>query len=128
MKLQTPVADQPCRVGISYSDKIIMLGSCFSDNIGGQLADLGFDAVTFMPSRNTPAQLDRLMAMCEEKGFFQISGEDINTPRQSFMCKAYENPKFQHLVDAAFMLIAYENAAAEDIASAKKQYPQMFRY
>ena len=43
MKLQTPVADQPCRVGISYSDKIIMLGSCFSDNIGGQLADLGFD-------------------------------------------------------------------------------------
>ena len=92
------------------------------------IADLGFDAVTFMPSRNTPAQLDRLMAMCEEKGFFQISGEDINTPRQSFICKAYENPKFQHLVDAAFMLIAYENAATEDIASAKKQYPQMFRY
>ena len=92
------------------------------------IADLGFDAVTFMPSRNTPAQLDRLMAMCEEKGFFQISGEDINTPRQSFICKAYENPKFQHLVDAAFMLIAYENAAEEDIASAKKQYPQMFRY
>lgn len=43
MKLQTPVADQPCRVGISYSDKITMLGSCFSDNIGSQLADLGFD-------------------------------------------------------------------------------------
>ncbi len=43
MKLQTPVADQPCRVGISYSDKITMLGSCFSDNIGNQLADLGFD-------------------------------------------------------------------------------------
>ena len=92
------------------------------------IADLGFDAVTFMPSRNTPAQLDRLMAMCKEKGFFQISGEDINTPRQSFICKAYENPKFQHLVDAAFMLIAYENAATENIASAKKQYPQMFRY
>ena len=43
MKLQTPVADQPCRVGISYSDKITMLGSCFSDDIGSQLADLGFD-------------------------------------------------------------------------------------
>ena len=43
MKLQTPVTDLPCRVGISYRDKILMLGSCFSDNIGSQLADLGFD-------------------------------------------------------------------------------------
>lgn len=43
MKLQTPVADAPCRVGISYEDKIMMLGSCFTDNIGKQLGDYGFD-------------------------------------------------------------------------------------
>ena len=43
MKLQTPVADEKCLVGISYTDKITMLGSCFSDNIGSQLADYGFD-------------------------------------------------------------------------------------
>ena len=43
LKLQTPVADEPCKVGISYNDKIMMLGSCFTDNIGGQLADYGFD-------------------------------------------------------------------------------------
>ncbi len=43
LKLQTPVTDQPCKVGISYDDKILMLGSCFSDNIGRQLADFGFD-------------------------------------------------------------------------------------
>lgn len=43
MKLQTPVADLNCKVGISYNDKITMLGSCFSDNIGRQLADLGFN-------------------------------------------------------------------------------------
>ena len=43
MKLQTPVVDAGCKVGISYHDKITMLGSCFSDNIGNQLADLGFD-------------------------------------------------------------------------------------
>lgn len=43
LKLQTPVTDQPCKVGISYEDRILMLGSCFSDNIGRQLADLGFD-------------------------------------------------------------------------------------
>lgn len=43
MKLQTPVQDEKCKVGISYEDKIMMLGSCFSDNIGRVLADYGFD-------------------------------------------------------------------------------------
>ena len=43
LKLQTPVADDKCKVGISYEDRIMMLGSCFSDNIGRQLADFGFD-------------------------------------------------------------------------------------
>ena len=43
MKLQTPVADAPCKVGISYNDRITMLGSCFSDNIGRQLKNFGFD-------------------------------------------------------------------------------------
>ena len=43
LKLQTPVADVPCKVGISYNDRILMLGSCFSDSIGKQLADFGFD-------------------------------------------------------------------------------------
>lgn len=42
MKLQTPVADVPCKAGISYSDKIMMLGSCFTDNIGEMLQNYGF--------------------------------------------------------------------------------------
>ena len=45
MKLQTPVTDEKCRVGISYKSKITMLGSCFTDNIGKMLADYGFDAL-----------------------------------------------------------------------------------
>lgn len=43
LKLQTPVTDEPCKVGISYNEKIMMLGSCFTDNIGSQLNDYGFD-------------------------------------------------------------------------------------
>ena len=43
MKLQTPVTDEKNKVSISYKDKIMMLGSCFSDNIGQQMTDLGFD-------------------------------------------------------------------------------------
>ena len=43
LKLQTPVADSACTVDISYSDKIMMTGSCFADNIGRLLTNYGFD-------------------------------------------------------------------------------------
>ena len=43
MKLQTPVTYLPNKVSISYKDKILMLGSCFSDNIGTRLKNYGFD-------------------------------------------------------------------------------------
>jgi len=91
------------------------------------LKECGFDAVTYMPTRNTPAQLDRIMKYCSDNGFFQISGEDINSPRQSFICKAYEDPKFGHLIDAAFTLIEYENAATEDLKAAREKYAHLFR-
>ena len=43
IKLQTPVTDAPCKVGISYNDRILLLGSCFTDNIGTLLKNYGFD-------------------------------------------------------------------------------------
>ena len=43
LKLQTPVADEACKVGISYKDRILMIGSCFTDNIGSQLKNYGFN-------------------------------------------------------------------------------------
>lgn len=43
LRLQTPVIDRKCNAGISYSDKILLLGSCFTDNIGKALKDYGFD-------------------------------------------------------------------------------------
>lgn len=81
----------------------------YLDALMPELKSLGFDAVTYMPTRNTPSQLDRIMRLCGEYGFMQISGEDINSPRQSFICRAYDDPKFSHLIDAAFALIEREN-------------------
>ena len=91
------------------------------------ISDCKFDAVTYMPTRNTMDQLDRIMNKCAEYKFFQISGEDINSPRQSFICKAYENPKFDHLIKAAFTLIEYENAATENLMKARNDFPQLFK-
>ena len=66
-------------------------------------------AVTYMPTRNTPEQLTRLRKLCDDYGMFQVSGEDINSPRQSFVIKAMENPMFANLIDATWKLIEHEN-------------------
>lgn len=44
LKLQTPVETCKSKVSISQNDRIFILGSCFADNIGQKMADLGFDA------------------------------------------------------------------------------------
>ena len=80
------------------------------------LKELGFRAITYMPSRNTRPQLDRVRALCEQYGLFQISGEDINSPRQSFVCEAQRDPAFSNLYDATWALIAHEWRATEDPA------------
>ena len=43
LKLQTPVDAGQSRIGISYKDRIMILGSCFADNIGRKMSDLGFN-------------------------------------------------------------------------------------
>ncbi len=99
----------------------------YLDDLIEVIKEYGFDAITYMPTRNTPEQLERLTALCEEHGFFQISGEDINSPRQSFRCKALDDPKFHHLIDATYTLIGYENEASVEPVSAKEKYKEMFR-
>lgn len=86
----------------------------FLDELIAYYAELGFRAVTYMPSRNTKAQLTRLRALCEKHSLFQISGEDINSPRQSFVCEAQRDPAFANLYEATWALIAHEWRATED--------------
>ena len=81
----------------------------YLDDVFECLQEEGVKAVTYMPTRNTPQQLERLRNLCDQYGMFQISGEDINSPRQSFIIKAMENPMFQNLIDATWKLIEHEN-------------------
>ena len=75
----------------------------------------GFNAVTYMPSRNTREQLIRLRGLCDKYELFQISGEDINQPRQAFICEAMRDPMFSNLYDAAWALIGHERQASEQL-------------
>jgi len=78
------------------------------------LKELKYTAVTYMPSRNTMDQLRRVRALCEKYDFFQISGEDINSPRQSFICMAQRNPEFKNLYDATMTLIEREKRLTDE--------------
>lgn len=101
----------------------------YLDELFDTLADCGFDAVTYMPSRNTREQLERVMNLCRVRGLFQISGEDINSPRQSFICKALAD--YPHLKTATYALIGQELAATENLEDAmfsdsvKAKYPDL---
>ena len=81
----------------------------YLDDVFECLKEEGVKAVTYMPTRNTQAQLERLRGLCYQYGMFQISGEDINSPRQSFVIRAMENPMFKNLIDATWKLIEHEN-------------------
>ena len=87
----------------------------YLDELFDLLHELDFCAVTYMPSRNTSAQLKRLRELCQVHGFFQISGEDINQPRQSFVCEAMRAQEFSNLYDSAWALIGHERAATQDL-------------
>jgi hypothetical protein len=78
------------------------------------ITGLGFQAVTYMPNRNSPEQLARVQALCRRHALFQISGVDINSPRQSFTCPELRLPQYRHLIQATWALIGHELEATED--------------
>ena len=80
----------------------------FLDELVEELKRIGYLAIAYMPTRNTPKQLQRIMKLCKENGFFEISGEDINSPRQKFACSALALPEYSHLIDSTWALIGHE--------------------
>jgi hypothetical protein len=80
------------------------------------LDELGFRAVTYMPNRNSPQQLARVQSLCRRHQLFEISGVDINSPRQSFACPEIRQAQFRHLIDSTWALIGHEAAATEDLS------------
>jgi hypothetical protein len=70
--------------------------------------DIGFNAVAYMPTRNTNAQISRLKGICGKHQMFEICGEDINQPRQKFICEKMREPLYADAYDNTFALIGHE--------------------
>ncbi len=83
----------------------------FLDELFEMLKEEGVHGVTYMPARNTKEQMTRLQKLCREYHMTEISGEDVNSSRQSMICKQLEDPQFKHLVDATWKLIEREKVS-----------------
>lgn len=86
----------------------------FLDELVPELSRIGYRSITYMPPRNTVAQLLRVQALCAANGLLEISGVDINSSRQSFRCPEIMQPEFSHLNDTTWALIAHEKLSACD--------------
>ncbi|MDR2211464.1 MAG: PHP domain-containing protein [Spirochaetaceae bacterium] len=86
----------------------------FLSELFEELHRLGYRAVTYMPPRNSPAQIEGIQALCARGGLMEISGVDINSSRQSFNCPEVLSPRCRHLVDTTWALIAHERLASVD--------------
>lgn len=78
-----------------------------------EIKKVGFQAVAYMPTRNTPEQLQRLIKLVKENDLFEISGEDINSSRQKFACAALAKPEYTHLITSTWALIGHEAISTE---------------
>ncbi|MEG1894369.1 MAG: PHP domain-containing protein [Clostridia bacterium] len=78
----------------------------YLDELLKVMFNAGVHAVTYMPARNTRQQLLRVRSLCEKLNMFQVSGEDVNSPRQSFICSAMDDPLFDNLIKNTWTLIA----------------------
>lgn len=83
----------------------------FLEELIPELKKIGFKAITYMPPRNTLSQLLRLQRLCKKYELMEISGVDVNSPRQSFNYPIILRPEFAHLIEATWALIAHEKLA-----------------
>jgi len=86
----------------------------YLDELFAEISRLGYQAIAYMPPRNTPAQLVRVKKLSAEWGLMEISGVDINSSRQSFNCPEVLRDDSRHLLDTTWALIAHERLASVD--------------
>ncbi|MDR1292988.1 MAG: PHP domain-containing protein [Clostridiales Family XIII bacterium] len=80
----------------------------YIDELFGILKDEGVGAVSYMPARNTRGQAARVRELSGRYGMLQISGEDINSPRQPFISEASKDPYFENLRETTWRLVEHE--------------------
>lgn len=71
IRLKTPVEIAPIKRPIKYGDRIMSIGSCFSENVGNYLYNLGYDiAVNPFGNQYNPLSIARVISIILDKKEF----------------------------------------------------------
>ncbi|MGI6021283.1 MAG: PHP domain-containing protein, partial [Lachnospiraceae bacterium] len=87
-------------------------------------------AMSYAPTRNKPDQIVRLRSLCKKYDMFEVSGEDINQPRQGFICSQRSEEDRVFFNDSTWALIGHETKAEKDLEDSiisdriKARYPE----
>ena len=109
MKLQTAVDCGRSSIGISYCDKILVLGSCFADNIGQKMVQAGFD-VCVNPFGTLYNPLSILKALERLASGEHFTGSDCVPMGAGAgkICSYWHHTSFARDTEAAFLADANE--------------------
>lgn len=87
----------------------------FEDDILDDLFQLtheyGMQAMSYAATRNTPDQIARVRGLCAKWNMLEVSGEDINQPRQKLRSEVLDGGVAEHLNDSTWALIGHEKMA-----------------
>ena len=116
MKLQTPVTLDPAPVTVSYDDRILVLGSCFADEIGQRLACAGFRVlVNPFGTLYNPVSIGNAVARLSSG--FPFTQEDVVEMGAGAgkMCSFWHHTSFAR--DTAEAFLEHANKSLEEAAA-----------
>ncbi|NLG52738.1 MAG: PHP domain-containing protein [Clostridiales bacterium] len=90
---------------VTGDKKALKFEDDYIEELFGFLSEKGVNAIAYMPTRNTAKQLKTVKELCEKYDMLEICGEDINSPRQSFVCEKLKLSEHENLIKSTQLLL-----------------------
>ena len=116
MKLQTPVVFPPSRIPVTPDDRVLVVGSCFADQIGLRMVRGGFQACVnpFGTLYNPISVANALTRLSEGRPFTESECVEMGAGA-GLVCSFSHHTSFARPDAEAFLAVA--NASLEDAAA-----------
>lgn len=73
---------------------------------------LGFNAVSYSPSRLPAAECEKLKNLCESLSLLPLCADSVSRPRHPFVSEVSNTPEFEYLKETSRAVIGHEKAAS----------------
>ena len=116
MKLQTPVTFAPSRIPVTPDDRVLVIGSCFADQVGSRLRHAGFDACVnpFGTLYNPLSVAAALSRLCDGRPFTESECVEMGAGA-GLVCSFSHHTSFAR--ETAEEFLSHANDALEEAAA-----------